>query len=312
MTCNLKMSLTYMTLSCRVAIISIVLLLVVLSSKPAYSQDQKSALETLITRVQEECRTLAIKYPIETRELQTRESRAYVEQALENALGRYLYEGDARVLITGKTISVQLIIPGDPHFSAKEDQWITPEVWQDMLRRYKQRSDRAAQLRSLLPEAISRTFQDKFELGIGVTERTDEDPRVLASTGDASSKDLQGDYVRSMKIDYEATWLVIKKTLTQNGLSVFKDNSAGGKFELETKPIASSDPDWLYQSYHKVSLFDPYSGDSKNVGLYLRINVVFQVKRRKELGAFYPPSTRSTPEEDKILESIFKNLRVKQ
>jgi hypothetical protein len=274
------------------------------SQQSAKAQDMKQATLQLKGLIEEQCQSLGVKYPFTSRQLRTRESTAFVEQAIENGISSC--SGiTSKVSINGDHLSVE-IRPQHPYYV--QGWWGDAEALVSALEEYRAKLDRLRNIESVLVEAIALMFTEKVQLAFQVITSEMQGDWAITAQGDASSKDLLGH--SGGKIDYQAEWIKIKNAVRANGLSINRDTSSQTKFSLNTPSVGSMDDNWLYQSFRTISMWDPYARDPQHSGEYLTVDVVFVVKKRKELGPFIP-SIRSGPEEDRIVRLILDGIRAK-
>ncbi len=264
--------------------------------------DIKEASFQLKGLIEKQCQSLEIECSFTSRQLRTRESTAFVEQAIENGISSFTGI-TSKVSINGDHLSVE-IRPQHPSYM---QDWWTPEAYDSALRDYRVKLERVQNFESVLVEVVSLMFTEKMQLAFQSIPEI-QDGWTLTAQGDVSSRDVLTDSGRA--IDYPAEWYKIKNALRINSLNIYRDTSNRGRFSLETPPVASNDDNWLYQSFHTISMWDPYASDRSRSGQYLTVDVVLVVKKRKQLSPFIS-SIRSGPEEERIVRLILDGIHAK-
>jgi hypothetical protein len=273
------------------------------SSQSANEQPTQQGALQIKALIEKECQKVEVECPFDSRQLRTRESTAFVEQAIQNGLSSFIHE-PSNVSINGNKVLLQ---PTPLHPSFIQGWW-SAEAYLDALSSYYRSLKDLENIKPVLIEGVRLMFTEKMEVTVEIVSKEMEGDWALNAQGEATSKDLFDN--SGGKIDYQAQWYKVKSALRENELNIYREESNNGKFSLETTPIASSDSDWLYQSFHRISMWDPYRLDSQHSAQYLIVEVLLVVKKRKQLGPFIA-STRSGPEEDRILQFILNKLNVK-
>jgi hypothetical protein len=277
------------------------------SNKTAAEESLRQATQQYIDLVKILSQENEISFPFETKQFATKESKTVVEQILTTAMFKYV-NLPVNVFIEQNTVTFEATL----NYPAEEDRQWSRRAFGDDLAFYNRKHQQLRGLQPLLETALKKIFVQEFKLNYRLEIISPEKTVAVVSVGGVSSRDIIAEAARPAELDYAEQWNRIKEHCRKSGMSVYKEEvSDSSRFSFVTPPRASEDADWLYQSYHQITMWDPYSYDPPQSKKYLNVEVIFIVKRRKQGKNWDPGSKRSGRDEDGMLDGILKFLRTR-
>ena len=193
--------------------------------------------------VKEKCQELGVAYPVNAAELQTAESRAFVSEAINQAVTAFTNTHGFKVITHEKKVVVRITFtPLYTESGVRGD----PET---MVREY-EKNPLLENLGTVLGEVLKVIFEREMQLEYDLQVNKD-DTTAIAQLGGATSHDLLQEAIQNQKIDYKVLWYRIRDVVGQ-GMKIAKEETSGGGYILYTAPHPSEDNNWLYQSYFQI------------------------------------------------------------